>query len=172
MLGLSVSAINSSSFASINLSQKLTEETKNELQALGLDPSKYTTEAQGQKALIEAQAAQSSQATQAVAQPQHASHFGFVSSIRAEVETLAAQVGVSVGSRDKMIEVLGSIADKITDLKISAGTDSTKLAKVNSYQSQYEAISGEILQKQSSESKLTDSLKYLANYNKAALGLS
>lgn len=171
MSGLSVSVISSSSFANINLSQKLTEDTKNKLQALGLDPSKYITEAQGQKALIEAQAAQLFQATQAVAQPQHASHIGFVNSIRTEVEALAAQVGVPVGNRDKMIEVLGSIADKITDLKVSAGTDSTKLAQVNDYQSKYTTISNEIAQKESSESKLSGSLQGLANYNKIALGL-
>ena len=171
MSGLSVNSVNSNNFSvSSSSSQKLTEETKSKLQALGLDPSKYTTEAQGQKALTEAQAAQNSQAAQAGAQHQHAPHGG-ESSIKAEVQALAAQIGIPVGSKDKISDILANVSEKISELKASAGNDPTKLAQVNSYQSQYTAISGEIAQKQSSESKLTGSLQGLANYNKIALGL-
>lgn len=171
MSGLSVNSVNNNFSISSSSSQKLTEETKSKLQALGLDPSKYTTEAQGRQALKEAQAAQNSQAAQAGAQPQHAAHGG-ESSIKAEVQALAAQVGVPVGSKDKISDILANISKKITELKASAGNDPTKLSQVNDYQSKYNAISGEIAQKQTSESKLTGSLQGLANYNKIALGLS
>lgn len=174
MSNLSINALSgASSSYSASSSQKLTEETKKKLEALGLDPSKYKTEAEGKAALVGAQTTQTAQAAQSmqVQGQQPPPPPASAQSIKAEVEDLAAKVGVSIGSTDKPNDILTKISDKIAELKAAAGTDQTKLAEVQGYQGQYDTINAEITQMQASKSKISGTLNALANYNKAALGL-
>lgn len=162
---MSVNAISSSfsaSSASGSSTSQLSEDTKKKLQALGLDPTKYTSEAQAQAAIQEALARQ----TQQPPKPEAVN----MDSIKTEVQELASSMGVTVGSNDKIDDILNNISLKITELQASAGTDSSKLADVNSYQTKYTTIENELSQLKASKSMT--GANALANYNKAALGLS
>jgi hypothetical protein len=160
-----INAVNSSSQASSNdSSTAITDDTKKELQALGLDPSKYTTEAQAEQAITQAQSQQ-----QQGAQKSGGSNIG---TIKTEVQGLASKMGVSIGTNDKMSDILSKISDKLGDLQSSAGNDPTKLSQFNSYQSQYTSISSELSQMEASRSKITNGLDQMADSNKKALGLS
>jgi hypothetical protein len=162
---VAISSVSSSSVASTNnnsSSTALSDDTKNKLQALGLDPSKYTTEAQAQAAITQAQAQQQSQ--QSGTQKSGSSSF---STIKTEVQDLASKMGISVGSNDKMKDILGKISDKMSELQSTAGTDPTKLSELNGYQSQYTSISSELSQLEASRN-MTGATA-LADYNKATL---
>ena len=160
-----ISSIGSNSVAntsSKSSSTALSDDTKKKLQALGLDPSKYTTEAQAQAAITAAQAQQQSQ--QQGAQKPGGSSF---SSIKTEVQDLASKMGINVGNNDKTSDILNNISDKISELKSSAGTDPTKLSELNGYQSQYTSISSELSQLEASHNMTGATV--LSDYNKATL---
>lgn len=164
MSDLSISAISSNSASNTSKSgsaSALSEDTQKKLKALGLDPTKYTSETQAQTAILEAQSKQEG--------PKQSGAPG-MSSIQTEIQDLASKMGLPVGNNDKMSDILGVISNKIDDLKAAAGTDVTKLSAVSDYQSQYTAISNELAQMEAAK-KMTGA-SALANYNKAALGLS
>jgi len=164
MSDFAISAVNnapSSQVSSSNLS-KISEETKKKLIELGLDPSKYTTEAQAQAALIQTQATKSP----APQKPDNSD----MNTIETKIKDLASLIGVSVGNSDKITDILSNISNKIGELQSSAGTDATKLAEINNYQTQFTDISSELAKAQSSKNMTGASA--LANYNKAALGLT
>ena len=164
---MSVNAVgsvnSSSSAASTSSSSAISEDTKKKLQALGLDPSKYTSEAQAQTAITQAQAQQQSQQDGA----KKSGGSGSFATIKTEVQDLASKMGVSVGNNDKASDILSNISDKISELQSSAGTDPTKLSELNGYQSQYTSISSELSQLEASRN-MTGATA-LADYNKATL---
>jgi len=160
----SISAISSGSTAiSGSSSTAITSDIKKKLQALGLDPSKYSTEAQAQAAITQAQAQQ---------QPPQKPSGSKDDSIKTEVQDLASKMGITAASEDKISDILTKISDKISELRASAGTDPTKQAEADSYEYQYTTLSNDFSQKESSKSKLTGTLEGLANYNKASLALN
>lgn len=142
-------------------SSVLSDDTKKKLQALGLDPSKYTSEAQAQQAIQDAQTKQES--------TRQSGNKGSFETIKTEVQELAGSMGISAGSNDKISDIMSSISDKISELQSSAGSDQTKLSQVNSYNSQYTSITNEIAQMEAAKS-MTGATA-LANYNKIALGI-
>lgn len=158
----SINSVNSASASSSSSStSKLSEETKKKLQALGLDPTKYTSEAQAQTAITEAQNKQASN------KPAAPSNF---QTIKNEVQDLASKMGIIPGANDKINDIMANISDKITELQATAGTDSAKLAQVSDYNSQYTTISNELAQMEAAKNMTGASA--MANYNKAALGLA
>jgi len=163
MSNLSVSAVGSIPASSSSSSTALTDATKKKLQDLGLDPSKYNTEALAQAAISQAQTQQQTQKPQ---KPSGSKD----DSIKTEVQDLASKIGVIAGNNDKITDILSKISDKISELQTSAGTDPAKLAEVNSYQSQYTTISSEIAQKEAA--KNMTGATAVASYNKVSLGLS
>ena len=164
-----INAINSSAVKNTSSSSSgaLSEDTKKKLEALGIDTSNITKETQGKSKLKEAQAAAHAQGHGQ--KPQSASS---MQAIKTEVDALAAKMGVSVGTNDKIDDIFRNISAKISSLQSAAGTDKTKSAEVESYQAEYASISSEYTQMQASQSMLGKSLNALASYNKAALGLS
>lgn len=159
-----VSSMGGASSASISSgasSSKISEDTKKKLRALGLDPSRYTSEAEAQAAIQEAMSKQIAQ------KPNGADGF---KQIEEEAKALAAQMGVSVGNNDKLDDIMSSISSKIDELKSSAGSDENKLAQVNDYSAKFSAISNELTQLQAA--KNMTGATALGNYNKAALGLT
>lgn len=163
-----ISSISSSSAASSNVSTaaKLSEDTKKKLEALGLDPAKYTSEAAAQAAIASAQQAQ--QAQQPQGQPQGGNTS--METIETNVKALAAKMGVNVGNNDKIDDIFDNISAKISELKASAGTDETKKSEVSGYEAEYATLSGEYAQASATQNMTGASA--LASYNKAALGLS
>ncbi len=164
-----ISSVSSSSVASSSSStSKLSESTKKKLEALGLDPTKYTSEAAAQAAITSAQKAQQAQQTQAQGQPQDDS--SSIDTIETNVKSLAANMGLSVGNDDEIDDIFDNISNKISELQSAAGTDETKKAELSSFQSQYSALSSEYAQAMATKNMTGASA--LASYNKASLGLS
>lgn len=161
----SINAISANSSASQanSASSALNSATKKKLEALGLDPKKYTTEAAAQEAITEAQAKQQP------SPPPKPDGTSF-ETIKTKVQDLASKIGIAVGTNDKTADILTKISNQITELKSAAGTDASKLSAVNGYQSQYTTISSELSQLESAKNMTGASA--LANYNKAALGLA
>ena len=169
----SISAISSASAGGVKSSGSstaLTDATKKKLEAMGIDTSKIKTETDGQTKLKEAQASQGSASAQGKHQPpQGASQ---MKSIEEEATALAGKMNVDVKKGDKIDDILSNISQKITGLQASAGTDESKKSEVGNYQSEYNKISTEYQSLKTAQSMLSNSLNGLANYNKAAFGLS
>ena len=153
-------------------STAITADTKKKLQALGLDPSKYKTEAQAQQALMQAQLNQPIGNCTPCTNCGKCGKCGSsnINSIKTEVQDLASKVGLVSGSNDKIDNILSNISYKINELQSSAGTDGTKLSEVKSYQSEYTSISDIVKQMEAAKNMMGASA--LANYNKAAQGLA
>lgn len=145
----------------ISNSTKLTPATKAKLEALGVDTTNIKTEAEGQRILKIVEAKQEE------VQKTHISKgVSSATSIRAEATQLASEVGVSVSNDDKIDNILSKISDKINELRINIGNDQSKLAQINKYQSQLEAISSEFSNMQTSKIQLSNGMNALASYNK------
>lgn len=170
-----ISAINSASASEVSSSsgnnsstKPLSNETKKKLEALGIDTSNITSESDGKAALVTAQA------SAAAAKTSHSNSTSSQSGavLKATVENFASKLGVSVAPNDDMATILNNLKTKITEMKASAGTDSTKLANANGNEATLATISDQYSQMKSAQAKLTGTLDSLASYNKAALGLS
>lgn len=161
-----ISAISSSSVSTSTSSSSatLTDATKKKLEALGIDTTNIKTEADGQEKLKEAQAAQA--AAQQQGKPQGTNP---METIQDGAKSLAASMGVAVGSKDDIDTIFSNLSTKITELQASAGDDQTKKSEVDGYQLQYDTLYREYSQAMAAKNMTGASA--LANYNKAALGL-
>lgn len=157
------SSSSTSSSSSSSSSSALSQETIDKLKALGLDPSQYSSEAEAQQAITDAQQKQD-------AQKSGGSGSSSLSTIKTEVEELASSMGISVGNSDKISDIMQNISDKISELQSSAGSDESKQTQVTGYNDQYTTISNELAQLEASRSMT--GANALANYNKASLGLA
>ena len=156
-----ITSVRSSSVASSS-SSALSEDTKKKLQAVGLDPAKYTSETQAQQAIKEAEEKKEGHKKAQGANP--------FETIKTEVQELASAMGLTVGGNDKISDIMSNISDKISELKSTAGSDQTKLSEIDGYNSQFTTISTELAQMEAAKSM--KGATALANYNKAALGLT
>lgn len=163
----STSAVSSKSSSSAS---KISAETKAKLQALGLDPTKYTTEAQAQAAIAQAQ-----QGVQQTGQAGGGGNKEEMEAIKSDAQSLAAQVGASYDSNAKVPDIMAAISDKINSLQAEAGDDPVKLQQVKADEDQFETISNSIstmeTQKQTAQAQLNGSMDGLARYNKVGLNL-
>lgn len=143
-----------------NTAPKLTDETKAKLKALGVDTTNITSEAQGQIALVQAQAKKevAHKSKTGENQPQEA--------IKSEAQSLASELGVTVAKGDSIDTILSNISNAISKLQADAGSDETKLSAVKNYQAKYDSISSSYTSMQASHSKLDKSMSSLASYNK------
>jgi hypothetical protein len=139
----------------------LSEDTKKKLKALGLDPTKYATEADAQLAIQETTSKQTAQ------KPAGADNF---KTVEEEAQALASEMGLPVGNNDKIDDIMDGISAKIEELQSSAGSDPTKLSQLNDYNNKYTTISNELAQLQAA--KNMTGATALGNYNKASLGLA
>jgi len=167
----SINAINGTSgAASSQAISRLTDATKKQLEALGVDTSSIKTESQGQVVL---KAAKNTQATQGAKEahkgnsPQDA--------IKEQAKSLASKLNITVSSKDDTNAILNKISSAISVLKTEAVGDVQKTQKLAQFQSEYNAIAGAVAgmaaQKQAGHDQINNSLNGMANYNKALLGL-
>lgn len=161
-----ISSISSSSAASVggNSGSKLSKKTKEKLIELGLDPTKYATEAQAQAAIAAALQAQQPQQAQGAQGDSNS-----MSTMEDSIKSLASKMGVSVGNNDKVDDILNGISSKITELMASAGTDESKKSEANAFQMEYDILSTEYSQAKAAQNMTGASA--MASYNKASLGL-
>lgn len=171
-----------SSFAVSSVQSKLTQKTKAELEALGIDTSNIKSEEEGQALLQSAQSTQQGQETQQSQKSQKSggNHAAF-ESLRQEAVKLAEKVGVSVSSTDKLSDIMDAISQAITDMQAQAANDPQKAAQVAQYQAEYESISQQIQSLEQSKpssssesgtSQLQASMAGLAAYNMASISIT
>lgn len=144
-------------------SSKLSDDTKKQLIALGLDPTKYSNEADAKAAISDAKEKRGK--TEGAKKSGGSGDF---KRIEEEAQALAAQMGISVDT-NKINDVMRKISDKVSELESSAGSDKTKLAQANDFSNKYSAIANELAQLQAT--KNMTGATALGNYNKASLGL-
>jgi len=168
----SISSVSSASSASSTSSTSLTDETKAKLKALGLDPSKYTSESQAEAAIATAQNSQNANSSAKSGKPQN-SEF---ESIKSNAQSLASGVGVSVSKQDKVSDILSNVSAKLAEMQTEAGTDPKKLGDLEKFQASYNSISTSLSnlesKKQAGQAQLTGSLSGLATYNQAFLNMT
>lgn len=168
----SINATSSSSTTtnSSSSAQKLTNETKQQLEALGVDTTNITTEAQGQIALLQAQ----QEHTQAAHLNGHAgSGKEEIQELKSKATELAAKVGVSVSSDEKLSDIMSAVGPAI-DAKVSAaGNDQAKIEEAQELQDEYSALSSSLsniqaqhAQNTQGQQALSSSLDTLAAQNK------
>lgn len=161
----SVSSLGTLGTTSGASSSKLSEDTKKKLQALGLDPTKYSCEAEAQAAITAfIQQQQQQEGTKKTGGN------GEIKTIKSEVQSLASEMGISVGNNDKIGDIMDKINEKISELQSSAGSDNNKLSLVNDYNNKFSAISSELDQLKAA--KNMTGATALANYNKATHGFA
>lgn len=159
---------------------KLTDATKQKLEALGIDTSSIKTEAQGQAILTALQNTQKTQNTQ-VQPPNKSQQSGSngiqaqEESIREQAKELAKKLGVTVNAKDDISEILGKIATALANMRIQSVNSPEDSKQIDAYQKQYDSLVNEVnsleKQKQASKEQLSGSLDAMALYNKIKLGL-
>lgn len=137
----------------------LSEDTKKKLKALGLDPTKYKSEAEALAAIKEALAKlQQKQAASATPQDE----------IQEKIFSLAASLNISVSKTEKPEDILAKISSKISEMESSE--EKTSKNELSVLKSEYSNLYNEYT-KIKSANNMTGA-DAMANYNKIALGLS
>lgn len=171
----SINSINSSmmtSSVSSSTSNRLTEDTKKKLEALGVDTFKIKTESEGLSVLSQIKEAQ---AAQAVQQAQKPDSMPQMDNLREQIASLASKVGVSLSPDGSPSDAMIAISNAITVMRIQAANNVDKISKVDSCQAQYDAISSSLAvlesQKSSTQNQITGGMSAIANYNKIFFNL-
>ena len=166
--------------------QKLTDATKKQLESLGIDATKITTETQGQTAIQQAQSSQTSQAAQTQQSqngaPKHTGGNAEIEALKTQAIALASQLGITVQSNEKLSEIMAAIQPAL-DAKLSAaGNDPSKRAEVQALQSEFTSISSSLSNIQAQQSQqaqgsqgsqaISTSLSSMAVMNMVYHGLS
>ena len=165
------STASSTSSSSSSSAPKLTDETKKQLQDLGVDTTNITTEAQGQIALLQAQ-----QQTQGGEKHHSCGGKAEMESLKAEATSLAGKVGVQVSSNEKLSDIIAAIGPAI-DAKVSAaGNDQAKISEAQELQTEYASLSSSLSNMQAQhaqsaqgsqgEQAINSSLNNMATQNK------
>lgn len=169
----SSSSSTTSSSSSSSTALKLTDDTKKKLEALGVDTTNITSEAQGQIALLQAQ---QQQALSGQNDGQHSSSEKVeMEALKSQAITLAGKVGVTVSSDEKISDIIAAIGPAVENKISAAGNDKTKIAEAQELQAEYNSISTSLssMQAQQAQSSSTQgaaaissSLNNLAAQNK------
>ena len=148
----------------------LSESTKRKLQALGIDPSSVTSEAQAQS-LINA-----AQTRQQVQKANNESNSKNTCSSEAELisraKSLASKLGVSVSNNSPLTEILGSISSKINSLSNQSSTEGYNIQKLQQFQAELYSIQNEYSTVKQSQNSMYTAMNLTANMNKFSLGLN
>ena len=169
------SSASSAASSSSTTAPKLTDDTKQKLEALGVDTTTITSEAQGQIALLQAQQQQSQQGESG---EKHHSGSGKaeMEALKSQATELASKVGVTVSSDEKLPDIMAAIGPALEAKVSAAGNDQTKLAEVQELQTEYSSISSSISNMQAqhaqsaqasqSSQAINSSLNNMATQNK------
>ena len=153
----SISSISSTQSMAVSAykSEELSSSTKMKLEALGIDPSSVTSEAQAQQLIAQAEATKHQQNSQ--------------QQLISEAKELAAKVGVTVASDDTLDDITGNIADKIQAMMDTG--DPSKIKAAQEYQSQLASISDEADSITNTQQNIFNAMNMISVSNKYALGL-
>ncbi len=144
---------------------ELSTSTKMKLEALGIDPSSVTSEAQAQQLIKQAEATKHQQNSQQQQQGGNSSEQQLIS----EAKELAAKVGVTVSTDDTLDDITGNIADKIQAMMDTG--DPSKIKTAQEYQTQLARISDEADSITNTQQNIFNAMDMISVSNKYALGL-
>lgn len=163
----SISSINSLQAGAISTykTEELSSTTKLKLEALGIDPSTVTTEAQTQTLIAQAEAAKQQNNAGQQQQGGNSSEQELLS----EAKNLATEVGVTVSSNDSLDDIVDNISKEI-QVMLNSG-DQSKISSAQSYQAQLASISGRAEAIQSTQQNIFNAMDMISVSNKYALGL-
>lgn len=163
----SISSINSLQAGAISTykTEELSSTTKLKLEALGIDPSTVTTEAQAQTLIAQAEAAKQQNNAGQQQQGGNSSEQELLS----EAKNLATEVGVTVSSNDSLDDIVDNISKEI-QVMLNSG-DQSKISSAQSYQAQLTSISGRAEAIQSTQQNIFNAMDMISVSNKYALGL-
>lgn len=163
----SISSINNLQAGAISTykTEELSSTTKLKLEALGIDPSTVTTEAQAQTLIAQAEAAKQQNNAGQQQQGGNSSEQELLS----EAKNLATEVGVTVSSNDSLDDIIDNISKEI-QVMLNSG-DQSKISSAQSYQAQLASISGRAEAIQSTQQNIFNAMDMISVSNKYALGL-
>ena len=163
----SISSINSLQAGAISTykTEELSSTTKLKLEALEIDPSTVTTEAQAQTLIAQAEAAKQQNNAGQQQQGGNSSEQELLS----EAKNLATEVGVTVSSNDSLDDIVDNISKEI-QVMLNSG-DQSKISSAQSYQAQLASISGRAEAIQSTQQNIFNAMDMISVSNKYALGL-
>ena len=163
----SISSINSLQAGAISTykTEELSSTTKLKLEALGIDPSTVTTEAQAQTLIAQAEAAKQQNNAGQQQQGGNSSEQELLS----EAKNLATEVGVTVSSNDSLDDIVDNISKEI-QVMLNSG-DQSKISSAQSYQAQLASISERADAIQDTQQNIFNAMNMISVSNKYALGL-
>ncbi len=164
----SISSISNTQAMAVSAYQKdeLSSSTKMKLEALGIDPSSVTSEAQAQQLIAQAEATKNQQNSQ---QQQQQGGNSSEQALISEAKELASKVGVTVSSTDTLDDITGNIADSIQAMMDS--NDPTKVKMAQEYQAQLASISDQADSISNTQQNIFNAMDMISVSNKYALGL-
>ena len=161
----SVSNMQTAAISSYKTETELSSSTKLKLEALGIDPSTVTSEAQAQTLIAQAEAAKHQNNAGQQQQGGNSSEQELLS----EAKNLASQVGVTVSYNDSLDTIIDNISKEIQVMLNS--DDKSKMAIAQGFQTQLASISGRAESIQSTQQNIFNAMDMISVSNKYALGL-
>ena len=163
----SISSISSSQSMALSAYkiEELSTSTKMKLEALGIDPSSVTSEAQAQQLIAQAEATKHQQNSEQQQQGGKSSEQELIS----EAKELASKVGATVSTNDTLDDITGNIAEEIQAMMDTG--DPSKIKAAQQYQSELAAISDEANAITNTQQNIFNAMDMISVSNKYALGL-
>ncbi len=163
----SISSIGSAHSMAVSAykSEELSSSTKMKLEALGIDPSNVTSEAQAQMLINQAEATKHQQSSEQQQQGGNSSEQQLLS----EAKQLATAVGASVSSDDSLDDIIDNISEKIQVMM--ASNDPSKVKMAQGYQTQLASISERADSVSNTQQNIFNAMDMISVSNKYALGL-
>ena len=161
----SISSISSAQAASMSTykCEELSSSTKLKLEALGIDPTTVTSQAQSLIAQAEATKQQQNSGQQ------QGGGNSSEQELLSEAKTLASAVGVSVSSNDSLDDIIDNISDQI-QVMLDSG-DQSKISAAQGYQAQLASLSDRVDSVQNTQQNIFNAMDMISLSNKYALGL-
>lgn len=160
-----ISSVNSSGICANQ--SKISDSTKRKLQALGIDPTTVTSEAQAQTLINAAQARQQIQKTSNESNSKNTC--SSESELISKAKSLASQMGVSVSSTESLSDILSKLTARISSM---SGEKNANVKELQKFQAEISSIQSEYSTVQNNENSMYSAMNYAANMNKYALGLN
>lgn len=145
-------------------SDELSTLTKQKLEALGIDPTSVTSEAQAQTLITQAEAARQNSSGQ-----QQQGGNSSEQELLSEAKSLATTVGVTVSSNDSLDDMIDKISSKIQIMLNS--NDKSQVSTAQDYQAQLASISDKANSISNTQQNIFNAMDMISLSNKYALGL-
>lgn len=130
-------SINSSSSTSkVKNTSNLSFATRLQLQALGIDETNVTSEAQAQMLIENAQSVNNTNSAQSENENNSSE-----STILSQAKSLASQLGVNVSDDDSIDDIINNLNEKVSDMLANANNDPSQIRYIQYFQDQIDSLS-------------------------------